>query len=91
MHNFSILVLFLRLLFTMAWISSGATNNELVRNLLTNGVIKSNIVAQTMQAVDRADYSSSGMPYADNPNPIGHGQTISAPHMHAQALEVNIA
>ena len=74
--------------FAMAWISSGATNDELVRNLQDNGIIKSPKVAQAMQAVDRAVYTSSGIPYADNPNPIGYGQTISAPHMHAEALEV---
>lgn len=27
------------------------------------------------------------MPYEDSPQPIGHSATISAPHMHAAALE----
>lgn len=42
-----------------------------------------------MVTVDRANYavSRSGA-YNDNPQPIGYGQTISAPHMHAHALEV---
>jgi protein-L-isoaspartate O-methyltransferase len=26
--------------------------------------------------------------YSDTPQPIGHGQTISAPHMHAHVLEM---
>lgn len=53
----------------------------------TLGVIKSSVVVDAMQKVDRADYTSTGMPYADTPNTIGYGQTISAPHMHGQALE----
>ena len=39
-----------------------------------------------MSAVDRGNYSP-GDPYQDSPHPIGYGQTISAPHMHAYALE----
>lgn len=27
------------------------------------------------------------MPYSDSPQPIGHSATISAPHMHASAIE----
>ena len=36
--------------------------------------------------VDRAHYTSS-FPYDDSPQSIGHSATISAPHMHAHALE----
>lgn len=36
--------------------------------------------------VDRACYAPS-MAYEDSPQPIGHGATISAPHMHAAAIE----
>lgn len=36
--------------------------------------------------VDRGDYSPA-MPYEDSPQPIGHSATISAPHMHASAIE----
>ena len=36
--------------------------------------------------VDRAHYTSS-FPYNDAPQSIGHSATISAPHMHAHALE----
>jgi len=41
-----------------------------------------------MTKVDRANYAGgrSGA-YVDSPQPIGYGQTISAPHMHAHALE----
>jgi len=41
-----------------------------------------------MLAVDRGDFSASPTEaYYDRPHPIGWGQTISAPHMHATALE----
>lgn len=71
---------------SMAWVSSGRSNRELVQNLLANGVFRSNAVALAMQQVDRADYVPNH-PYEDAPQGIGHQQTISAPHMHAEALE----
>ena len=40
-----------------------------------------------MSAVDRGDYSAA-TPYQDSPQSIGCGVTISAPHMHAYALEL---
>lgn len=112
-HNIPLVLILPSFLLTMAWISSGTTNDSLVMNLQHNGIIKSPMVttkmirsftlmyrnrmtkqylqvAQAMKAVDRADYTLSGMPYQDNPNPIGHDQTISAPHMHAQALEASL-
>lgn len=39
-----------------------------------------------MLAVDRKNYSRQN-PYSDTPQYIGYGATISAPHMHAIALE----
>ncbi|CAH8860551.1 unnamed protein product [Trichobilharzia szidati] len=39
-----------------------------------------------MLAVDRGYFTSSN-PYEDRPQPIGFAATISAPHMHAYALE----
>lgn len=41
-----------------------------------------------MLKVDRAHYCSAHDPYLDSPHFIGYGATISAPHMHAYALEV---
>nr|CCA14508.1 proteinLisoaspartate Omethyltransferase putative [Albugo laibachii Nc14] len=47
-----------------------------------------------MKKTDRAKYMRSPdslncqLAYADTPQPIGHNQTISAPHMHAYALEL---
>ena len=74
----------------MAWRSSGATNDELVDNLRTNGVIEHADVAAAMKAVDRGFYvvKGTGNPYVDSPQGIGFGATISAPHMHAHCLEV---
>jgi len=39
-----------------------------------------------MKKVDRGNYSPMN-PYDDSPQPTGHGQTISAPHMHAMCLQ----
>ncbi|KAL3458480.1 protein-L-isoaspartate O-methyltransferase [Aspergillus heterothallicus] len=70
----------------MAWYCSGATNNELIENLYEEGLIKNEKVKKAMIAVDRANYAPS-RPYSDSPQPIGHGATISAPHMHGHACE----
>lgn len=70
----------------MAWRSSGKTNLELINNLFENGVITTDSVKQAMLAVDRKFFAPSN-PYADSPQSIGSGATISAPHMHAYALE----
>lgn len=56
-------------------------------NLKKNGIIKSSRVEEAMKAVDRNNYSPSN-PYMDSPQSIGYGVTISAPHMHAHALEL---
>lgn len=39
-----------------------------------------------MELVDRQYYAPKH-PYEDCPQPIGYGATISAPHMHAYALQ----
>lgn len=75
----------------MAWRSHGRTNFELVSALLTNGVIRSAAVQTAMLQVDRGDFvvpEGKGAAYLDQPLPIGWSATISAPHMHAQALEL---
>ncbi|KAK3994398.1 hypothetical protein QBC44DRAFT_340844 [Cladorrhinum sp. PSN332] len=63
----------------MAWRSSGSSNKDLIENLWRNGLIK-------RPEVDRAHYAPTS-PYEDSPQPIGHSATISAPHMHASAVE----
>lgn len=68
------------------------TQAELVANLRTAGVVRSDAVIDTMLATDRAKYMAQGETpdgghvgeldcYADSPHPIGFHQTISAPHM----------
>mmetsp|Transcript_5324 Transcript_5324/g.10146 ORF Transcript_5324/g.10146 Transcript_5324/m.10146 type:complete len:316 (-) Transcript_5324:2240-3187(-) len=71
-----------------AWTCHGKTNRELVENLATAGIIKSAPVKEALLKVDRSNYSNDiGDAYVDAPQPIGSGQTISAPHMHAHAME----
>ncbi|KAL3469027.1 protein-L-isoaspartate O-methyltransferase [Aspergillus californicus] len=71
---------------TMAWYCSGMTNDELIENLYREGLIKNERVKRAMIAVDRGHYAPS-RPYSDSPQAIGHGATISAPHMHGHACE----
>ena len=72
----------------MAWRCTGKSNAELVANLAAAGLISSERVRAAMVAVDRAHYCPSrGYAYEDSPQTIGHGATISAPHMHAAAAE----
>ncbi|XP_012939541.1 protein-L-isoaspartate(D-aspartate) O-methyltransferase isoform X2 [Aplysia californica] len=73
--------------FIMAWRSSGSNNVNLVENLARNGIIKSESVLSAMKKVDRAHYCKANS-YADSPQSIGYSVTISAPHMHAHALEL---
>ncbi|KAK4136066.1 protein-L-isoaspartate O-methyltransferase [Trichocladium antarcticum] len=70
----------------MAWRSSGGSNRDLIENLFRNGMIKHLEVKEAFLKVDRAHYAPSH-PYDDSPQPIGHHATISAPHMHASAVE----
>ena len=58
---------------------------DLVTHLRMSGVAKSPEVINALQRVDRANYAPQ-FPYEDTPMPIGYGQTISAPHMHACKL-----
>jgi len=64
------------------------SNDGLVDNLLRDGVVKSQEVDQVLRKLDRANYvADRSVAYQDSPQPIGLGVTISAPHMHAFALE----
>lgn len=71
----------------MAWRSSGSTNTELISQLVANRVITSKRVEEIMRSVDRGEFSKVN-PYMDSPQGIGYAVTISAPHMHAYALEL---
>ena len=79
----------------MAWCSTAASNAELIANLGGRRFVTSAAVRSALLATDRRrgrarlgpsqtyDYG----PYADAPQSIGHKVTISAPHVHALALE----
>ncbi|KAJ3122092.1 hypothetical protein HK098_003114 [Nowakowskiella sp. JEL0407] len=71
----------------MAWRCSGKTNLELVHNLANAGIITKKRVEEVMKQIDRGKYAPH-RPYNDSPQPIGFNATISAPHMHAHALEL---
>ena len=70
-----------------AWSCGGASNDELVDRLRAGGLLRNAAVEAAMRQVDRADYAPRA-PYDDTPQAIGHAATISAPHMHAHALEL---
>ncbi|KAH6638698.1 protein-L-isoaspartate O-methyltransferase [Truncatella angustata] len=70
----------------MAWRSSGTTNSSLVENMWQHSLLTSPVVKAAFLRVDRAHYAPRS-PYEDSPQSIGHGATISAPHMHANAVE----
>ncbi|CAM9848577.1 unnamed protein product [Scytosiphon promiscuus] len=70
-----------------AWRCSGSTNAELVKNLFDSNLVRSPRVMKAMQDTDRGFYTPQEA-YEDRPQPIGFRATISAPHMHAHALEV---
>ena len=59
---------------------------QLLDELKSERVIKSDLVYKAMLQVDRADFTNSS-PYYDSPQRIDFNATISAPHMHAYALE----
>ncbi|RDX56115.1 Pcmt1-prov protein [Lentinus brumalis] len=72
----------------MAWRCSGTTNLELVQNMARNHIITSDRVLEAMSKVDRACFvREPKTAYEDSPQHIGYGATISAPHMHAYAVE----
>ncbi|XP_016851369.1 protein-L-isoaspartate(D-aspartate) O-methyltransferase isoform X3 [Anolis carolinensis] len=81
------LYLLRRICLAMAWKSGGASHSELIHNLRKNGIIKSDKVFEVMLATDRCHYAKCN-PYMDSPQSIGFQATISAPHMHAYALEL---
>mmetsp|Transcript_63886 Transcript_63886/g.175362 ORF Transcript_63886/g.175362 Transcript_63886/m.175362 type:complete len:253 (+) Transcript_63886:35-793(+) len=72
------------------WRSSGPTNDALVRNLIRDERIGA-AAATALFAVDRANFVPPNLlqhAYDDRPLPIGHDVTISAPHMHAAAIQL---
>ncbi|KAI8332318.1 pcmt1 protein [Chlamydoabsidia padenii] len=70
----------------MAWRCTGMSNLELVDNLKKANIIKTPRVYEVMKKIDRKDFCPR-YAYEDAPQSISYGATISAPHMHAYALE----
>ncbi|GAA5956399.1 hypothetical protein JCM8115_001708 [Rhodotorula mucilaginosa] len=72
----------------MAWRCSGSTNEALVTNLTRASILKTPRVIDAFRRVDRAYYVvDASEAYRDAPSYLGYGATISAPHMHAHAVE----
>ena len=71
----------------MEWRSHGRDNDDLVSQLKRNEILKTQKVEEAMRKVDRGNYCDYS-PYMDSPQSIGYSVTISAPHMHAHALEM---
>lgn len=65
---------------------------QLVHRLLPGDGPEQSRARNAMESVDRRHFVEPGTPetvvYRDMPLSIGYGQTISAPHMHAVAVEV---
>lgn len=65
--------------------------DELVDRLVRTGRVSRESTAAAMRAVPRHEFVSAdrrGEAYQDRPLPIGHGQTISAPHMVAMMVDI---
>jgi protein-L-isoaspartate(D-aspartate) O-methyltransferase len=72
---------------TSSAVNSANSNDEFVDKLVRAGVVSSDVVANVMRQVDRRHYVARNA-YVDSPQSIGHGVTISAPHMHAMCLQL---
>ncbi|CAL5227878.1 g10918 [Coccomyxa viridis] len=68
------------------------TNEDLVKELIQEKRLQHPRAVQALLKVDRKFFIRPDMhetdAYQDEALPIGYGQTISAPHMHAAALEL---
>lgn len=67
-----------------------ARREELVKNLVKEGILRSREVIDAMMKVPREEFVPSrykDLAYSDTPLSIGFGQTISAPHMVAIMTE----
>nr|BAN67559.1 protein L-isoaspartyl methyltransferase [Polypedilum vanderplanki] len=63
------------------------SNTDFIKKLQDFGVIKHKIVATAMKETDRKYYSNLPSPYVDRLEIIDANAVLSAPHMHAYALE----
>lgn len=68
-----------------------SSNDELVDSFIRDGSITSDVVANALRKTDRIHFvpkTDERFAYVDSPLPLSEGQTISAPHMHAHALQL---
>jgi protein-L-isoaspartate(D-aspartate) O-methyltransferase len=68
-----------------------STLQNLIIHLQQRGILKTKHLINAMLTTDRADFvlpTDKLHAYFDTPLSIGHNATISAPHMHAFALEL---
>lgn len=73
----------------MAWSCSAASNSDLVDNLVRKNLISSSRAERAMRAIDRRFFVlQHARPYEDSPQQLPCSATISAPHMHAMALQL---
>jgi protein-L-isoaspartate(D-aspartate) O-methyltransferase len=73
-----------------AWTCHGRNQKDLVDRLIQAKIVKEDSVRDVLYKVDRKNFAEgldNIAAYMDTPQPIGLGQTISAPHMHAHVLE----
>ncbi len=61
------------------------SQGELVAKLVRERIVTSPRVEAVLNQCDRMAFGAPD--YEDSPSGIGHGQTISAPHMHGYCLE----
>lgn len=74
---------------TEAWQCDGTSNDDLVRKLKQAGAFSSQRIAQALSVIDRGDFVRfRDFAYVDAPQRMGEGWSISAPHLHANALQV---
>lgn len=72
------------------------SNAAFVRAMTASGFVRNPALASALAAVERAEFvppaalgaSGAASPYADMALPIGHGATISAPHIACIGLDV---
>lgn len=63
---------------------------DLIKDLKRSGYLRTPSVEEAIREVPREEFMPNPTPrraYADTPQPIGYGQTISAPHMVAMMCE----
>lgn len=70
----------------MSWRCGSTSNAGLISNLWKTGLITTPRVREAFEKVDRGDFCKIN-PYEDSPQRIGWDATISAPHIHANAVE----